>query len=40
LLDVETQLGWLRELGFDDVGCHCKWLEMALLVGIKPSGLA
>jgi SAM-dependent methyltransferase len=35
-LDVKTQLAWLRAMGFDDVDCHWKWLEMALLVGVKP----
>lgn len=36
LLDVYTQLQWLRALGYDDVDCYWKWLEMALLIGVKP----
>jgi SAM-dependent methyltransferase len=35
LLPMEIQLGWLRDIGFVEVDCYWKWLEMALLIGYK-----
>jgi len=36
LLDLATQLTWLREIGFEDVDCQWKWRELALMTSVKP----
>jgi trans-aconitate methyltransferase len=28
-------IGWLREVGFSEVDCHFKWLELSLVVAVK-----
>ena len=35
LLDVETQVRWLRETGFAQVDCFWKWRELAVFGGVK-----
>jgi len=36
LLDVETQVAWLREIGFAQVDCFWKWRELAVFGGVRP----
>ncbi len=38
LAPVETQLQWIRDIGFVDVDCYWKQYELAVLAGYKPSG--
>ena len=34
--EVETQCAWLRDIGYDDVDCFFKFLELALFGGCRP----
>jgi tRNA (cmo5U34)-methyltransferase len=36
LAPVETQVAWLREIGFAHADCYFKWLELAVFGGVKP----
>jgi tRNA (cmo5U34)-methyltransferase len=36
LAPLDAQLEWLRAVGFEQVDCHWKWLELALIGGRKP----
>lgn len=36
LTPVETQLAWLRDIGYTDVDCYWKHYELAILAGYKP----
>jgi tRNA (cmo5U34)-methyltransferase len=36
LLDVHTQLTWLKQIGYKNTDCTYKWLEIALLTATKP----
>jgi SAM-dependent methyltransferase len=36
LLPVETQCGWLRELGYEDVDCYFRIYSLAVFAGRRP----
>ncbi len=38
LAPVETQVEWLREIGFIHADCYFKFLELAVFGGVKPAG--
>jgi SAM-dependent methyltransferase len=38
LTGLSAQMAWLREVGFAEVECHFKWLELSLVVAVKLPG--
>lgn len=40
LAGLDEQMDWLREVGFAEVDCHFKWLELVLIVAVKSSTAA
>ena len=36
LLDLQTQLDWLRQIGYADVDCFFKYFELSVFAGRKP----
>jgi tRNA (cmo5U34)-methyltransferase len=36
LASMEVQLSWLRQIGYEEVDCYWKWMELALFGGAKP----
>jgi len=37
LAGLDQQMDWLREVGFAEVDCHFKWLELTLVIAVKGS---
>jgi ubiquinone/menaquinone biosynthesis C-methylase UbiE len=34
---IDQQIGWLNEIGYTDVDCYFKFLELAMFGGVKPA---
>ncbi len=39
LADLCAQLAWLRDAGFQDVDCGFKWMELTLMIAVRPESL-
>jgi SAM-dependent methyltransferase len=37
LADMHAQLAWLRDVGFQEVECRFKWMELTLIVAVRPN---